>query len=371
PIQNFKMQERQPNSIPVTVFTGFLGSGKTTIILSLLSRVPKGYKLCLLKNEFGDAEVDSELAKENNLEVQEIINGCLCCVLVGQMKSALIELKAPISWQIREMSEDGFTLDSIITVIDCINFRGYEDTSYTAKMQAQYTDIILELDLVIDHINELNTDTPKIKCEGKNGVSPDLIFGIDTKLFSLATTESGEKSFSELIDSQIQDHHSTEIDLIQVTVEMQQPNNYYENDSLQVEGSLVEKTSDHKIDLPFPLMMQQFITFLESLPKDDIYRLKGLIRLIDDSEFMQNDTFTQTNNNQPAEVKEINGQLYIINHAFGRYTITPIQRSHSLPNKNILVKITVMGTNLRTYLHRIRTGLCVQDKHIICHFAYN
>ncbi|RIB05192.1 CobW/HypB/UreG, nucleotide-binding domain-containing protein [Gigaspora rosea] len=396
------MQERQTNSIPVTVFTGFLGSGKTTIILSLLSRVPKGYKLCLLKNEFGDAEVDSELAKENNLEVQEIINGCLCCVLVGQMKSALIELKdkynpdriiietsgstfpAPISWQIREMSEDGFTLDSIITVIDCINFRGYEDTSYTAKMQAQYTDIILlnkhelveerELDLVIDHINELNTDTPKIKCEGKNGVSPDLIFGIDTKLFSLATTEGGEKSFSELIDSQIQDHHSTEIDLIQVTVEMQQPNNYYENDSLQldqVEGSLVEKTSDHKIDLPFPLMMQQFITFLESLPKDDIYRLKGLVRLIDGSEFMQNDTLTQTNNNQPAEVKKNNGQLYIINHAFGRYTITPIQRSHSLPNQNLLVKITVMGTNLRSYLHRIRTGLCVQDKHIICHFAYN
>jgi len=41
------------------------------------------------------------------------------------------------------MKNEGFTLDSIITVIDCINFRGYEDTSYTAKMQAQYTDIIL------------------------------------------------------------------------------------------------------------------------------------------------------------------------------------------------------------------------------------
>lgn len=41
------------------------------------------------------------------------------------------------------MKNEGFTLDSIITVVDCINFRGYEDTSYTAKMQAQYTDIIL------------------------------------------------------------------------------------------------------------------------------------------------------------------------------------------------------------------------------------
>ena len=41
------------------------------------------------------------------------------------------------------MANDGFVLDGIITVIDCANFRGYEDTSYTARMQAQYTDLIL------------------------------------------------------------------------------------------------------------------------------------------------------------------------------------------------------------------------------------
>ena len=42
--------------IPITVFTGFLGAGKTSIILALLSRLPIGYKLVLLKNEFGDVE---------------------------------------------------------------------------------------------------------------------------------------------------------------------------------------------------------------------------------------------------------------------------------------------------------------------------
>ncbi|CAJ0764177.1 13761_t:CDS:2 [Entrophospora sp. SA101] len=81
------------SKIPVTVFTGFLGSGKTTIIISLLKRVPKSYKICLLKNEFGDMKVDSELVRESNIEVQEMLNGCLCCVLVGQMKTALLELK--------------------------------------------------------------------------------------------------------------------------------------------------------------------------------------------------------------------------------------------------------------------------------------
>lgn len=89
-----------------------------------------------------------------------MLNGCLCCVLVGQMKNALLEIQetqapdrilietsgsafpAPIAWQIRELGPP-FVLDSIVTVIDCVNFKGYEDTSYTAKLQAKYTDLIL------------------------------------------------------------------------------------------------------------------------------------------------------------------------------------------------------------------------------------
>lgn len=45
-----------PAYIPITVFTGFLGAGKTSIILSLLPKLPKDYKVVLLKNEFGDIE---------------------------------------------------------------------------------------------------------------------------------------------------------------------------------------------------------------------------------------------------------------------------------------------------------------------------
>ena len=42
--------------IPITVFSGYLGAGKTTIILSLLPKLPKNYKIVLLKNEFGDVK---------------------------------------------------------------------------------------------------------------------------------------------------------------------------------------------------------------------------------------------------------------------------------------------------------------------------
>lgn len=40
------------------------------------------------------AIVDSQIAKLKNIDVQEMTNGCLCCVLVGQMKEGLLELKA-------------------------------------------------------------------------------------------------------------------------------------------------------------------------------------------------------------------------------------------------------------------------------------
>lgn len=49
-------KETPRNPIAITVFTGFLGAGKTSTILSLLPRLPKDHKTVLLKNEFGDVE---------------------------------------------------------------------------------------------------------------------------------------------------------------------------------------------------------------------------------------------------------------------------------------------------------------------------
>ena len=65
--------------IPITVFTGFLGAGKTTLILSLLPYLNRnGYRACLLKNEYGDVQVDSQLAAQSALAgVSEILNGCM------------------------------------------------------------------------------------------------------------------------------------------------------------------------------------------------------------------------------------------------------------------------------------------------------
>ena len=72
-----------PDIVPLTVFTGCLGAGKTTVIRSLIGQLPDGYTCAWLKNEYGDAGVDRTVAQDARVSVREIVNGCLCCTKVG------------------------------------------------------------------------------------------------------------------------------------------------------------------------------------------------------------------------------------------------------------------------------------------------
>lgn len=249
---------------PITVFTGYLGSGKTTIILELVNQLPPDYNLVMLKNEFGNVAVDSSLAENSHIRVTEMTNGCLCCVLVGKMERALEELlekykpdriiietsgsayPAPIALQIRQMDQKKVSLDSIITVIDAKNFTGYKDKSYTAKIQAQFTDLILinkhenipetELETTLDDVYELNPNTPKIKTD-HGRVSPDLIFGLDTKLF---TTTENTPTHNPL-------HHALEVDLLELVTDRS-------------------------------FTQTELTAILESIDTDYFYRIKGIIK---------------------------------------------------------------------------------------------
>lgn len=72
--------------LPVTVITGFLGSGKTTLISHLL-RNPGGKRLAVVVNEFGDVGVDGEILKGCAIpecpaeNIIELANGCICCTV--------------------------------------------------------------------------------------------------------------------------------------------------------------------------------------------------------------------------------------------------------------------------------------------------
>jgi cobalamin biosynthesis protein CobW len=127
--------------IPVTIITGFLGSGKTTLICGLLKKIPDR-RLAVLINEFGQVSVDGTLLRaagqEHGAEIHDLPNGCICCTIKddflpvmkqlqrrkNEIDHVLIEtsglaLPTPVmralAWP--EIRND-FQLDAVLTVVD-------------------------------------------------------------------------------------------------------------------------------------------------------------------------------------------------------------------------------------------------------------
>ncbi|HEX4768704.1 MAG TPA: cobalamin biosynthesis protein CobW [Lichenihabitans sp.] len=82
------------DKVPVTVVTGFLGAGKTTMIRHLLEQA-RGRRLALIVNEFGDVGVDGDILRSCGIEscpdenIVELANGCLCCTVADDFVPAI------------------------------------------------------------------------------------------------------------------------------------------------------------------------------------------------------------------------------------------------------------------------------------------
>lgn len=87
------------SKIPVTVITGFLGAGKTTLIRHLMAN-PQGKRLAILVNEFGSVGVDGDILKscaDENCPVENIVelaNGCICCTVADDFIPTIEALMA-------------------------------------------------------------------------------------------------------------------------------------------------------------------------------------------------------------------------------------------------------------------------------------
>lgn len=85
--------------VPCTVVTGFLGSGKTTLIRHILQNA-NGKRLALIVNEFGDMGVDGDILKGCGVDacpeenIVELANGCLCCTVADDFVPALDQILA-------------------------------------------------------------------------------------------------------------------------------------------------------------------------------------------------------------------------------------------------------------------------------------
>src|SRR3981189_1150396 len=85
--------------VPVTIITGFLGAGKTTLVRHLMQN-PQGRRLAILVNEFGDLGIDGDILKgcadANCPEdaIVELTNGCLCCTVADDFVPTIAALLA-------------------------------------------------------------------------------------------------------------------------------------------------------------------------------------------------------------------------------------------------------------------------------------
>ncbi|GAQ82565.1 hypothetical protein KFL_001150255 [Klebsormidium nitens] len=124
--------------IPVTMVTGFLGAGKTTLINYILKE-NHGMKIAIIENEFGEVGIDDALVVDTEEEIFEMNNGCICCTVRGDLIRILTKLAArrnqfdaiiiettgladpaPVAQTsfVGDDIKDLFTIDSILTVVD-------------------------------------------------------------------------------------------------------------------------------------------------------------------------------------------------------------------------------------------------------------
>ncbi|KAI0454527.1 CobW/HypB/UreG, nucleotide-binding domain-containing protein [Xylaria acuta] len=338
--------------IPITIVTGFLGSGKTTLLLHLVPQLRAAnpsYRLALLKNEFGDVAIDSQLAASSAVSgVQELLNGCICCNLVGQLGPALAELRdtvtpdrivietsgsafpATLAIEVNRIARETgrqYVLDGVVSVIDVENWSGYEDTSYTARLQARYTDLIVfnkweacgedRFDEVRDRVGDLEVDIAWVKSD-KGRVPVDVIFGIDGGLAHtltedhLGTIQNGSHSHSNEENGHSHNHQS-EVEVLSV--------------SLQGPKTAV-------VNAP------KLMTLLKTAPKDEVYRIKSVLTAspteVSDSD--KNDPISTplSDTSTPAR--------YILNWAFGRWTFTHVEKAIGEHDSSdgILLRMTII-----------------------------
>ncbi|WP_386080373.1 CobW family GTP-binding protein [Vreelandella sp. F11] len=81
--------------VPVHIITGFLGSGKTTLIHSLIKQKPVDEKWAILVNEFGQIGIDQAMFdSRDDVVIKGLPGGCLCCQLAFVLQAALVNLLA-------------------------------------------------------------------------------------------------------------------------------------------------------------------------------------------------------------------------------------------------------------------------------------
>jgi G3E family GTPase len=271
---------------PVNIITGFLGAGKTTIIMHLLAQIEDPGKVVWLKNEYGNVNVDSLLLQQTNVIPKEILNGCLCCVLVGRLEAALLEIMrdyAPeriiietsgTAWPgpiVREVERlENFYVDSVAYVVDCINFSGFDDHSYVSKLETSHVDLVI-----------LN----KYPVEGSLSQEAENVF--QKQLDDVYSV------FPSTVKATSVDGNLPKEKLVNLNTSKRKLSSSYSEEALNLKGDHPDEVKTIEIDVNSTIKLTRLTELLLDLSKIGVIRVKGIIQE-DHNYFVVNSVFGAT-----------------------------------------------------------------------------
>ena len=264
------------SKIPVTVITGFLGAGKTSLLNNLIKEYPEK-RFAIIENEFGEANIDSGLVTNiQNEDIFELTNGCICCNLNQELfvvLQKLIDSNHEFNHLLIETTgiadpgnilasfisdpivKSQFELDSVVCLIDAenaISDLGKEDI---LSKQIAVADCIL--------INKTDLVDAKTKKEVKNKVS-----------YLNRFSKIHETRFSQIKEINLLDTYSYDPSKVfQFILNFNKDGNSQES-AHGIENMLftTEKPMDQ---MQLGMWLDAFLQFNQ----DTIYRIKGILNI--------------------------------------------------------------------------------------------
>ncbi len=209
-----RQKRERANRLPVTIVTGFLGAGKTTLVSKFL-QTPEGRGTALIVNEFGAVGIDDALLRSSSDEVTLLGNGCICCNTRSDLQLALRKLVADrdrgkiphfsrvlietsgladISPILQTFSTDRalggeFAIEVVLTLVDAVN--GLRNLEKAPEARKQ---VILADRLAISKIDLADGATQKKLAAKLKALNPraEIDMALDGNIDPRHLTESGQ-----------------------------------------------------------------------------------------------------------------------------------------------------------------------------------